>query len=158
MATRRKYHYTECGLDNIYLVNGFEYVKTPHGRSLNIQDIEGLHRAIGMMLVREKKNLDGSEFRFLRHELNMTQRVLAEVLNVDVQRVARWEKEKNKGTIDGPALGLLRVLYEEAVKGNPRILEPLKRLAELDEEIHKYDEHFSFGDDQDGWQPSSMAA
>jgi putative transcriptional regulator len=155
MATRRKYHYAECGLDNIYLVNGFEYVETPRGKSVNIRDIEGLHRAIGSMLVRERKDLNGNEFRFLRHEINMTQQDLAAVLRVDVQSVARWEKGRNKGPIDGPAQNILRLLYEESIlKENRDILEPLKRLAELDEEIHKMDEEATW-DETEGW---SMAA
>lgn len=27
----KKYHYTECGLDNIYLINGFEIIKAIDG-------------------------------------------------------------------------------------------------------------------------------
>jgi putative transcriptional regulator len=158
MATQRKHHYTECGLDNIYLVNGFRIVQTPRGKSVAIRDVEGLHRAIGLMLVREKKDLDGKEFRFLRHEMNMTQLDLAAILRVDVQSVARWEKGKNKGPIDGPALGLLRVMYEQFVGGNPDIVGPLTRLAELDEEINKYEEGFSFDEAEESWQPSSLAA
>ena len=56
MAHVDRYHYSECGLDNIYLYNGFEFVETPRGRAVNIRDIEGLHRAIGLILVRDKKN------------------------------------------------------------------------------------------------------
>jgi putative transcriptional regulator len=48
----RRYHYRECGLDNIYLLNGFDPVETPRGVSVQIRDREGLHLAIGRCLVR----------------------------------------------------------------------------------------------------------
>jgi putative transcriptional regulator len=152
-----RYHYTECGLDNIYLVNGFDYVPTPRGMAVNIRNIEGLHRAIGQILVREKQNLTGREFRFLRHEMNLTQQNLAAVLRVDVQSVARWEKGQNKRPIDGPAQGLIRVLYEQFIGGNEKITEPLKRLAELDEIMNEDDEDIALEDTDHGWQPSMAA-
>ena len=157
MATQRRYHYTECGLDNIYLSNGFQYVDSPRGKAINIQDVEGLHRAIGEMLTSEKKDLDGKEFRFLRHEMNLTQRDLAEIIGVDVQSIARWEKGQTKRPIDGPAQGLLRVMYQEFIGNNSKIVEPLRRLAELDEAIHKIESEFSFEDTEERWQPSMAA-
>ena len=47
MKAREMYHYTESGLDNVYLVNGFEFIPSPSGKSVVIQDIDGLHNAIG---------------------------------------------------------------------------------------------------------------
>ena len=152
-----RYHYTECGLDNIYLVNGFDIVKTPRGAAVNIRNIEGLHRAIGQILVHEKQNLSGKEFRFLRHELNMTQQNLASVLRVSVQSVARWEKGKNARQIDGPAQGLLRVLYGEFIGGNEKVTEPLRKLAELDEILNDDGEDISMEDTDGTWQPSMAA-
>lgn len=157
MATQRKYHYEECGLGNIYLTNGFKRVSTPRGEAVKIQDIEGLHKAIGLMLVEEKRDLSGPEFRFLRHEMNMTQRSLAEVLRVDAQSIARWEKGRTAKPIDGPAQGMLRLLYREFIGQNAEIIEPLKRLAELDESLCIDDEEISFEDTADGWQPALAA-
>ena len=76
MVASDRYHYRECGLDNIYLLNGFEYVETPRGMGVTIKARQGLHKAIGAMLV-EKRSLTGKEFRFLRHELTLTQANLA---------------------------------------------------------------------------------
>ena len=70
--TGNEYHYTECGLDDTYLVNGFEFVDTPQGRRVIITNIDGLHEVIGESLVNEKKNLNGSDLRFLRHDLVMS--------------------------------------------------------------------------------------
>jgi putative transcriptional regulator len=32
------YHYTECGLDNVYLENGFTVHKTAYGRGVSISE------------------------------------------------------------------------------------------------------------------------
>ena len=51
------YRYKGCGLDNVYLEGGVEYIQTPRGWVLHIQDVEGLHRAIGHWLVHAKEEL-----------------------------------------------------------------------------------------------------
>ena len=127
------YHYRQCGLDNVYLRNGFQFESTKHGKTIRIHDIDGLHLAIGMCLIQEKKILSGPEIRFLRHELDLSQKTLGNLLDKSDQAVARWEKGKAK--IDGPADRLLRLLYEShAVENGPRnrIRELLEQLSELD--------------------------
>jgi putative transcriptional regulator len=156
----RRYRYTECGLDNVYLLNGFEPVETPRGVSAQIRDREGLHLAIGRHLVREKKELSGKEFRFLRHELDMTQQLVASLLQVDAQTVARWEKGKAK-QIPGPAQGMIRVLYEYKTGGDVEITRLLQELSELDEIIHGDEEEaepLDFEDTEDGWQQTEGVA
>ena len=150
-----RYHYTECGLDYIYLRNGYDVVKTTQGLKLHIHNVEGLHRAIGEMLVSDKKHLDGNEFRFLRHELNMTQLNLSALLGVDVQTVANWEKGKIKD-VPGPAQRVIRLLYSEKMDGNQEICGPLEKLAELDELIPD-DSEIDFQQDNEEWQPSLAA-
>ena len=60
------YHYTESGLDTVWLASGFRIIaREDGGESLIIEDIEGLHVAIGRGIV-EKKKLTGPEIRFLR--------------------------------------------------------------------------------------------
>ena len=152
-----RYHYTECGLDNIYLVNGFDYVETPRGRAVQIKDTPGLHRAIGLTLLEEKKSLSGKEFRFLRHEIGQTQQTLAEILGVNVQSIARWEKGKTKAPIDGPAQRLLRLIYAQQVSGNQEIIQALKMLSDLDELLEDNGENIAFEDTSDGWQPAVAA-
>ncbi len=155
MTHEGRYHYNECGLDNVYLLSGYHFVDTPRGKAIVIQDEQGLLRAIGMMLVSERRNLNGKEFRFLRHELNQTQADLATVLGVNVQSVARWEKGRTKEPIDGPAQRLLRLIYKEFVGGNKEIVEPLKELAELDDMLDdESDGEFGF-ELEEGWQPAA---
>lgn len=40
------YHYTFGGLQDVYLVNGFEIKRTPYGEAVSFVDGEGLERAI----------------------------------------------------------------------------------------------------------------
>ena len=141
------YHYRECGLDNVHLLNGFGVEETTYGEVVTIHDIDGLHRAIGTHLVRERKDLTGAELRFLRRELGMSQKTLGEFLNKSDQTVARWEKGTTK--IDGSAERLLRVLYQLQAGGNRKIKSLLQRLAELD---NLAEEQISFEDTENGWR------
>lgn len=43
----QRLHYTACGLDNIYLLDGFHIVEGRRGRVVRIEDQQGLHKAIG---------------------------------------------------------------------------------------------------------------
>ncbi len=105
----KPYHYRACGLDNVYLKNGYTVEETDYGRGVMVHDIPGLHRAIGLHLVSEKKLLGAREFRFLRKEMSFTQEKLAKLLLVDVQTVARYEKEQT--AIPGPVDGMMRFLF-----------------------------------------------
>ena len=147
----QEYNYTECGLTNVILVGGVTIKETPRGQVFHIDDQEGLHRVIADSLLSEKKRLSGRELRFLRHELNMTQGVLASLLGTDEQSVARWEKGQCK--VPGPADRLIRFLYREKTNGNPAIVEPLQALAELDELMNGDDEPpMQFSPARNGWQ------
>src|SRR6266702_4376017 len=86
------YHYRECGLSNVYLVNGYREIETPYGRGISIEDVEGLHMAIAHALVEEEPSLSGPEVRFIRKFLELTQTQLADLLGVEDQSVRRWEK------------------------------------------------------------------
>ena len=128
------YQYRNCGLENVYLVNGYTIKDTPYGEAISIDDMDGLHRAIGMYLVREKRTLSGPEARFLRHELDLSQRTLGELLDKSSQAVARWEKGRSR--IDGPSDRLLRLLYIQRFStGTGKVRTLLERLAALDSQI-----------------------
>eukprot|EP01032_Pedospumella_encystans_P022930 gene22930-biopygen18703 len=40
------YHYTDGGLQNVRLVNGYRVQKTPYGQAVAIDDLEGLTQTI----------------------------------------------------------------------------------------------------------------
>ena len=123
------YHYRQCGLDHVYLVNGFERADTKYGESIRVHDIDGLHRAIGLHLIEQKRPLTGAEVRFIRHELDLSQRGLGVLLDKSGQTVARWEKGEVQ--IDGTAERLLRLLYSNHAQPFSRtaIRETLESLA-----------------------------
>jgi len=134
MKPENFYHYAECGLDYIYLQNGYTYHNTSYGTGTSIHDVDGLHEAIGLLLANQKGQLSGKEIRFLRHELDLPQRTLAELLGTTEQTFARWEKEKTK--INATAQALLTALYKETIHGDGLLKEHLEALAELDAETH----------------------
>jgi len=147
------YHYTDSGLDNVFLENGYTVHKTPYGEGVSIQDSEGLHRAIGQWIVRTPKTLTGAELRFLRLEMELTQRNLAAILGSEEQSVRRWEKARKK-EIPGPADRLMRALYSEYIGGDGSVRRIVDRLAQLDP--IEYAE-IRFKETDRGWQPATAA-
>jgi putative transcriptional regulator len=135
-AIKGTYQYKESGLDNVFLMNGYEYADGQgSSRAVIIHDIDGLHDAIGRFLIRERKTLAGDEIRFLRHELGMSQNALARLLDVTEQTVRRWEKDKL--SIPRAADAILRTVYAEKIGGNEKVSEILHRIADIEDEIDR---------------------
>ena len=129
------YHYTECGLDYVWLENGYKVSEGKHGRVVSFMDIDGLHALIGETIARSKSKMKAEEVRFLRHELDLSQAALARLMGTEEQNVYRWEA--GKAPISGPAQKLLAVLYLESIKEDSGIREPLEQLSQLDAETHR---------------------
>ena len=106
------YHYFESGLDTIYLLNGVSETTTDYGPMVHIDNINGLHRAIGLHIVEKEEPMSGPEFRFLRKQMGLSQAELAKDLGVSDQTVANYEKENTRL---GPADALMRACYLLAV-------------------------------------------
>ena len=146
------YHYTESGLGNVYLFNGFEL---EDGR-LRIHDIEGLHRTIGRWLVSTRKKLSGAEIRFLRHELELSRAKLSFLLGVTERTVLGWENDRsNRNTRYAAAERTLRLLYLEKAFGNPGVSETLELIANLEDQLDQLGE-FSYSDDHE-WHENLAA-
>ena len=127
---KNAYHYTEGGLRNIWLANGYTLRKTKYGDGVAINDVDGLHRAIAHALA-NKSHLTGSEVRFLRKEMGMSQRGLGGLLGVTDQAVALWEK---KGRLPKTADRLLRLIYVEHEGGNVPIRATIQRINDIDQQ------------------------
>jgi len=123
------YHYTDCGLRNVWLANGYRRVKTPYGAGVAVEGVPALHRAIGLWLAKKPRQLSGAEIRFLRKELDLSQRALAEIVGQTEQTVSLWER---RGRIPKTADRFIRAFYREAVEGNAQIRNILARLAAKD--------------------------
>ncbi len=130
-----QYHYTESGLDTVYLMNGYEFVSSSKGTGVVIQDIDGLHTAIGRTIIENNKKLSGSEFRFLRTELLMSQAALAQLLHVKELTIARWEKGQTKIPVTADAT--IRLLYREHIGGNQGISDILRSIADLEDRMDR---------------------
>ena len=131
-----RYHYTECGLDHVFLMNGFEWSASPRGKTLAIKDIDALHRAIGKHLSRCKQALSGNELRFLRQEMLMSQATLAHLLDVSEQTVHRWEAEKT--SCPRAADALIRRLYlEHGDAADEKLRDVLRRIADREDALDR---------------------
>lgn len=124
------YKYEECGLDNIFLKNGYSMVETPWGQAVAVDNAEGLHLAIGMCLVNSADPLTGQEFRFLRKELGLSQKRFGALLEYSDQSVAGWEK--GRSPLPRAVDVVIRALYRESVEGESHLSKILHSLNELD--------------------------
>lgn len=150
MTTKtRKLRYTGCCLPyDIWLKNGFTKKKTSHGVAVAVHDVEGLHKAIGLYIAKNKPDLIAEEIRFLRKEMDLSQKDLAEIIMVGETSVRNWESRR--GVIQKPAETILRLLYIESVKKDGSIrdlLEELSRLNRLD-----YQSTLEMKDTSSGWR------
>ena len=126
------HHYDDSGLDNVFLENGYSIHETAYGPGVSIQDTEGLRKAIGRWLIATPKPLNGAELRFLRSEMELTQRDLAGILGTTEQTLRLWEKHRKKG-INGSADLLLRALYSECMGRDGSVRSMVERLGHLDQ-------------------------
>ena len=124
------YHYIESGLRNVWLTNGYTVKKTPYGEAVSIQDVEGLHRLIGTIIAKRPK-LTGPELRFIRKELGMSQKGLADFVGATEQTVSLWERGR---AVPMAADRLIKLAYLETINqgGNVKIKEMIERLNAID--------------------------
>lgn len=130
----KSYHYTESGLDNIYLLNGFQIKKLNGEEEIFIHDIHGLHEAIGRTLISKNAPLNGKEVRFIRGILDLSQSSLAKLLGCTYQTILAWEK--GKWEFNRTADRLLRIIflaYLEKEKGGI-IYDQVNEIADIDAE------------------------
>ncbi len=125
------HHYTCSGLDNVFLANGYKIHKTAYGRGISIENIDGLHRAIGQWLIGQPRGIDGAALRFLRLEMDLSQKRLGEIIGLTEQNARRWERLRLR-PISGPADRLIRALYGEHIGHQGSVRSIADRLAESD--------------------------
>ena len=119
------YKYTDGGLRNVWLANGFAVKRTPYGEAVAIEDVPGLTRAICAALTKKPGRLTGAEFRYLRLDLRLSQKALGQLFGNTEQAIAIWEKA---GKIPLLADKHLRLLWAERDDGNETIKRLMDRL------------------------------
>lgn len=158
MTEQKGYHYVESGLPDIYLMNGVVRTETSWGTSISIEHADELHHAIAMSIVNSPADMSKEEFRFLRIELDFSQRMLAGLLKTEEKNVQRWESAPEKGgtkTVPGMAQNMLKLLYVDRC-GDEKIAELLGRLATLDRHIVEMQNRlFEFANDE--WHETEAA-
>ncbi|KGM27241.1 transcriptional regulator [Photorhabdus luminescens] len=142
------YHYVESGLSNIWLANGFQQEITDGEVYISIDNLDELHRLIAKVLVSLKRPLSAEEVRFLRIEMNMSQKLLSNLLGVDIQTIARWEK--GQSGIPRVADVALRSLYTESIDEQSYIGDMLRKLSETS--IQQQAEKLVFAEKNNMWQ------
>src|SRR5208337_4148984 len=91
-----EYHYTECGLPNVWL-RSVEVFECDCGEKFAfIPCIEELHKLIGKTLIGKDEQLSGSEIRFLRKHMMSKSKDFAKELGVNNVTVSRWEKRDSQ--------------------------------------------------------------
>lgn len=120
-------HYRECGLDNVYLANGWRYEETPIGKFLEIKDVPELFAALARHIVEQRDRPNGKQLRYLRQYLNLTQADLGKLLGLTDQQVARWEKDTSK--IEPAVFRLLGLLVRERLGVKVNVESELKLAA-----------------------------
>jgi putative transcriptional regulator len=145
------YHYLECGLNNVYIANGYREVETPYGAAVSIEDVYGLHKAIARGLVNTKPTLSGAEVRFIRKFLELTQARLADLLGVEEQSVRRWEGLEE---LPKQADRSVRLVFRDMLHDPDLPLgELIRRIAEA-----RAPDRYEYRHRAKGWQPEAMAA
>ncbi len=151
MKKEDMYHYTSCGLRNIWLRNGYEVKVTSYGQGVAIHNVEGLHKAIGLNLVQNKPQLTGAEIRFLRKELDMPQSQLASILGVSENSIRGWGKHRRK--ITKPAERVLRMIYQEYVNDDSSFRGLIERLGQFNRDI--YANGMKLEETESGWSTAA---
>lgn len=112
------HHYTECGLQNVY-IDGLEFVTDDEGdRIVTIPAVNELHKCIALGIVTHKHGMDADELRFLRTEMGYTQSELASLVHHDRQSIGRWERAECE--IDGSSEAIIRRLAIEKLSLSSR--------------------------------------
>lgn len=112
------YHYTDGGLRNVWLANGYKIQKSSYGEAVAVVDLEGLTKAICMAMTKKPSKLTGVEFRYLRNGLMLSQPNLGQMLGVSGQAVALWEKT---GKVPKMADAMIRLIYTAHTHGHEQV-------------------------------------
>jgi len=108
------YEYTESGLKNVILT-GINAYECPECKEINpiISRVKEIHRVIAHKLLSKDSLLTGKEIVYLRKEMKIKARDLAQILGVTKVTVSRWENEKEQ--ISPTCDRLIRFLYDNRI-------------------------------------------
>lgn len=127
------FHYVACGLNTVYLVNGYEEIDHPEGKGFQIEDIKGLHVAIAHEIISQPSGMNSDEFRFLRTELNLSRKALASLLGLSFETIKK--KESGENPIGKLEDAVLRLLYAESRNEVSMVKQSLEGIASIERSL-----------------------
>ncbi|MHA4870217.1 hypothetical protein ACXZ1M_21220 [Duganella sp. PWIR1] len=113
------YHFTDGGLHNVWLSNGYLEHTTPYGDGVSFHDLDGLVVTICGALCRKPGKLTGAEFRYIRGTLLLSQKSLGKLFGYSEQAVAKWEKYDHVPKLVDAAL---RLVFIERHDGSKQVV------------------------------------
>ncbi|OUD09053.1 hypothetical protein BVC71_10085 [Marivivens niveibacter] len=126
-----KYHYIECGLDNVFIDGLTPIIDDEGDEVITIHHIAGLHAEIARGIVGKNGKMTGKELRFLRTEMGYTQAQLAETVNSTGLTLGRWERSEHP--IDANAETVIRrIAGEKLIEAFDRSIEDLVKKIQSD--------------------------
>jgi DNA-binding transcriptional regulator YiaG len=128
------YHYTQCGLENVWLENGYKEKKTPYGKAVAIEDADGLHKVLALGLIEKNGRITGKELKFLRVVMGLSQDGLGKLLGVGEQSVSLWERT---GKVPQSADSLTRMLISDKLDGNCKVTDVIERINTVERMINQ---------------------
>jgi DNA-binding transcriptional regulator YiaG len=131
---KKQLHYTACGLDNVWLENGFTVKPSALGEVVSVQDTDGLHHILAMTLVQKPGLLTGKEFRFLRVQLGLSQEALGQLLDFSENAVSLWER---KDTVPLTCDHWLRMCVWAKLAGNTKVADALERIKTVQKLVYQ---------------------
>ena len=126
------YHYTESGLDNVWLENGFHERNTSYGKAVSIQVVDGLHAILALRITHKQGRISGKELRFLRCQLQLSQGSLAKLMGLTEQAVSLWERT---GKVPKHADSFVRLLV--LLDGQQPVAKVLERITVVDRMVNE---------------------
>ena len=144
------FHYKTSGLENIYLLNGYEVRELEGSRAVAIHNLEGLHRAIASQLIEKPAPLTGKELRFLRVEMDFSQKALGQLLGVTDQAVAKWEKGQTKSIPRGADTLIRLFARERLLKREGSVFEFVREMSDLDHHVDSA--RIELTETEEGWK------
>lgn len=119
------YHYTDSGLNNVWLKSGFNIVDTPYGRGVSIDDADGLHALLATDLTKKPGRLTGKELRFFAHNAAP---FTAEFCQHASRSGTGRQSLEEAGKVPKPADAMMQMPLLEKVRGDEKMSEITKRI------------------------------
>lgn len=122
------YQYKECGLDYVFLENGFKIVESPYGKGVSIENEDELLVAIAEAVISSPRHMTGKELRFIRSVMGLSQKRLGEFLGVTRGAIANVEDSKR---LDAPLSDQMDHLLRYVCAGYMKKDSALRQLIDI---------------------------